>query len=232
MAERAAVQREVGLEEISGGVVRLAGDRWVAVLEVGGVNFGFQSDAEREATLAGFTAWLNSLSADVQLLVRVLPVDMAARVRELERRARGELVGALLAVHLDYLAFLEGLAQARTLLERRFYVAIAVEPGRARRRGDHAWRSLRALAGRSGHASPAADRVAAGKHLTARCDDVGRELARCGVAARRLEDEELYALWCSYWQPERSRQQRLRREFRDYAALVVLAAGRTAPAGV
>lgn len=220
MAERASVQAQVGVEEMVEGVVRLAGPRWVSVLEASGVNVGFQGDTEREATLAGFTGWLNSLSSDVQVLVRVLPVDMSSRVRELEQRARADLSGPLLDVQLAYLAFLDGLARERTLLERHFYIVVSVEPR-------HEIRSVyQVLRGLRRRVWPRRDDAATGMdadvhtRLTVRCDAMARELARCGVPARRLDDGELYDLWCACWQPERSQQQRRHREFRDYVDLV------------
>ena len=48
-----------------------------AVLEVSGIHFGLQGDTEQEAIVGGFAAFLNSLSFPAQVLVRVLPIDIA-----------------------------------------------------------------------------------------------------------------------------------------------------------
>src|SRR6185437_16287550 len=46
------------------------------VIEVGSLNFGLKSVGEQEAILAGYAAFLNSLGYPVQLLTRVLPLDV------------------------------------------------------------------------------------------------------------------------------------------------------------
>ena len=67
-------------------------------------------------------------------------------------------------------------------------------------------------------------REAARRQLTFRCDDVSRQLARCGLSARRLGDLELAQLYLACWSPERARAQRFRQQLDDYTTLAVRAA--------
>ncbi|MBV9542830.1 MAG: hypothetical protein JOY61_00445, partial [Chloroflexi bacterium] len=59
---------------------------------------------------------------------------------------------------------------------------------------------------------------------TFRCEEVARQLARCGLAVRRLSDLELAHLYLACWSPERARAQRIRRRLDDYTTLAVRAA--------
>ena len=209
MSRRASVQTaRLSLEAIEEGVVRLAGGHYRAVLEVGGLNFGLQGEAEQEAVVAGYAAFLNSLSFPVQVLVRVQPIDIDGYIGELERRARHELPDDLAELARDHVAFVRRLARSRTLLERRFFLVVPAETGT--RRG---WPFGRRAGG--------LDAIAARKQLTFRCEEIERQLGRCGLAVRRLGNEELAQLHYACWCPELSRVQRLRRELAEYTALAV-----------
>src|SRR5206468_1703336 len=107
-----------------------------AVLEVGSVNFALKSEAEREAIVAGYAAFLNGLTHPIQVLVLVLPVDLDRHLADLERRAREELSALLADLARDHVAYLRRLARNRTLLERRFFVVI---PARAEGHDRRAW---------------------------------------------------------------------------------------------
>jgi hypothetical protein len=67
------------------------------------------------------------------------------------------------------------------------------------------------------------DAAAARKQLVIRCEEIERQLGRCGLAARRLGNSELAQLYYASWCPELSRVQRLRRDLAEYATLVVQA---------
>ena len=211
----------LGIEAIHDGVVGLTGGEYRAVLEVSGTASPFDDDRRVEAVLAGFATFLNGLSFPVQILVRASPVDLSRYVANLEERGRESLDGQLAALAHDHAAFVQSLARQRTLLERRFYVVVpaeSVEPG--------GWRN------RLGRAADPRDRheprhEAACRQLTFRCDDVGRQLARCGLAVRRLDDLALAHLYLACWSPERARAQRFRQQLDDYSTLAV----RSAPRG-
>jgi hypothetical protein len=206
----------LGIESIEDGVLRLLGGQQRAVLEVGSVNFGLKSDAEQEAIVAGYAAFLNSLSYPVQIVVRVVAIDIEAYLTDLERRLpyAGLDRGSELA--LDHVAFLRRLAHRRTLLERRFYLVV---PGRtAGRSGRRPW-----PIGRRSRTSreTSIDSGEALRELNRRCEEISRDLGRAGLGVRRLDGPELAQLLYGCWCPELSRIQRFRRDLSHYTSLVV-----------
>jgi hypothetical protein len=214
MSKRASVQTaRLSLESIEDEVVVLARGQYRAVLEVSGVHFGLQGDTEQEAIVGGFAAFLNSLSFATQVLVRVLPIDIDGYIGELERRARHELSENLAALARDHVAFVRRLSRNRTLLERHFYLVVPADTESTGSRGT--WSMVRRRGGRDG--------AAARKQLVIRCEEVERQLGRCGLSARRLGNSELAQLYYACWCPELSRVQRLRRDLAEYATLVVQA---------
>ena len=201
----------VGVEAIADDVLHLTGGEERAVLEVTSLNFALQGEREQAATVASFAGFLNSLTFPVQVLVRVLPLDVDGYLLELDRRSR-HLGDGLAELARDHLAYLRRLARSRTLLERRFYLVVPAQAPVAEHRG-RGWPFGR----RVERLGPAAAR----RQLTVRCEELARQLARCGLAARRLSDVELAQLLYACWCPELARVQRLQRDLADYTALVV-----------
>ncbi len=216
--KHASVQTaRLGIEAIHDGVVALAGGEYRAVLEVSGTVSPFEDDARQEALLAGFATFLNALSYPIQILVRASPVDLTRYATNLEERGRHMLDGQLAALARDHAAFVQGLARQRMLLERRFYLVVPAE--RVARTG---WARLFPGLNRAIEQEPR--REAARHQLVFRCDDLSRQLSRCGLTVRRLADPELAQLYLACWSPERARAQRFRQQLDDYTTLAVRAA--------
>jgi hypothetical protein len=216
--KHASVQAiRLGIVGIEQDVVELSGGDYRAVLEVSGTARPFDDDVRLEGLLAGFSTFLNGLSYPIQILVRATPVDLSRYLAALEERGRQLLDGSLGELAHDHAAFVQGLARRRMLLERRFYVVVPAES--APRAG---WMSR---IGGSSRRRPGVEprREAARRQLVFRCDDVRRQLARCGLGARRLGDVELAQLYLVCWSPERARVQRFRQQLDDYTTLAVRA---------
>jgi hypothetical protein len=203
----------VALEAIEDGVVRLAGGLHRAVLEVGAVNFALRGERDQEAIVAGYAAFLNALTFPLQILVRVLPVDVEEYLGGLERRAREERCERLAELARDHVAFVRRLARSRTLLQRAFYVVVPADGATA---GRGPWPFGR-------RRDREVDAAAVHRQLTVRCEEVERQLGRCGLPARRLGDAALAQLEHACWSPELARVQRVRRALADYTAPVVTA---------
>ena len=213
MSRFASIQQvHLDVNSIEEGVLCLSGGRYRAVLEVSSVNFALQGEVERESTVAGFAAFLNALSFPVQILVRVLPIDFEAYLVELERRAL-EFPWDLADLARDHVAFLRRLARSRTLLERRFYLVVPAQEGPHLAVYRRNWPF--------GRQSPNINSAAARKQLTFRCDEVERQLLRCGLTARRLASSQLAQLLYDCWCPELARVQRVRRDLAEYTAPVI-----------
>jgi hypothetical protein len=217
VVKHASVQTaRLGIDAIRMDVVELSRGEYRAVLEVSGTARPFEDDVRLEGLLAGFATFLNGLNYPLQILVRATPVDLTRYLSTLEERGRELLDGQLANLAHDHAAFVQGLARQRTLLERRFYVVVPAEsPPRAD------WRTRLGRTSRTEDDEPR--REAARRQLKFRCDDVGRQLTRCGLSARRLGDLELAQLYLACWSPERARAQRFRQRLDEYTSLAVRA---------
>ena len=220
---RSVQTAHLGVEAIEDGVLRLASGQQRAVLEVGSVNFGLKGEVDQEAIVASYAAFLNSLSYPIQILVRVLGIDIEAYVVDLERRLPHAGSDRLAELGRDHIAFLRRLAHRRTLLERRFYLVVpGPSQGRRRRRLWPFGSGRRAGASRDGRG----DGGEALREINRRCEEITRDLGRAGLSVRRLDGPELAQLLYACWCPDLARIQRFRRDLADYISLVVHAAPR------
>jgi hypothetical protein len=192
----ASAQELLPLDDIVDGVLCLRGGDYRAVLEAQSVNFALKSEVEQEAIMAGYRAFLNSLTYPIQVVVRILPTDVEAYLAGVRGRFGGRGGEALRRLALDHEAFVRRLGRERTLLERRFYVVVpAGLEGTFERRGIR-WhwqgtpRNIRQ------------NLDAAARQLAFRCQELTQALASFGVAARRLDTEEMVQLWSAFLRSE------------------------------
>ncbi len=224
----ASVQVRIDLTAIRDSVACFGSGRqaeYCAVMEVAGSHQSLAKvdDAKQEEVLAAYAQFLNSLTFAFQLVVQVHSVDLGWYMARVEERARS-LSPALVAIARDHAAFVQGLTQQRTLLERRTYVVVpwSAKELRNARSTDLFWRLLRWILRQPTIDDDRAFRdQTIGRQLADRCDAITRQLSRAGLRAARLDDVGLAQLYHLSWAPEIARTQRLRRELADYTALVV-----------
>jgi hypothetical protein len=141
--------------------------------------------------MAGYRVFLNALSYQIQVIVRVLPTDVEAYLVGLRERLGGGSGEALRRLALDHESFVRKLARSRTLLERRFYVIVPPGLEGAFERGGVRWPwPRRSLSGHQNFES-------AVRQLADRCQEIAQGLGAFGVVTHRLGSEELVQLWSS-----------------------------------
>jgi len=213
----ASVQEvHVRLDDINGGVVRLTTGQLRSVLAVSSVSLGLRGETGQEALLAGYAGFLNTLTYPTQTLIRVLPVDIDGYLARLDRRARFDLPPALAEVAHNTAAYLHRKASQRTLLDRDFYCVVPADAP-ARQLGWWPFGRKRRL-----RLDEEAEE-AARKQLGFRCEEITRQLARCGLSARQLTGDELLDLFHACFNADVAGLERARLEHGDPTALVVQA---------
>jgi hypothetical protein len=198
-----------------------------AILEVSSVNYALKSEGEQEAITVSYQAFLNALAFPVQVLVRVVRLDLAPYLARLDtlsaqrtttsvagqqrHAAPAKTVWQQLA-H-DHADFVRDLAARRTLLERRFYLIVPADGETAR--GSRLTRADAGLAGSSvsrllpGHRRRVRRAVEeqlanARQQLNLRSGELVRQLGRIGLEARRLSGHELACLSYNCLTPARA----------------------------
>jgi hypothetical protein len=189
-----------------------------AIVEVQGINFQLKDEAEQELITDIFQNTLAGLSHRLQVLMRVLPLDLAPYFQSLmppparvlsalvERSENGsdppldpETVLGVWREHAASLLYmLRQLAANRTLLERHFYLVIPADLDSAR------GRVTLGLGRRKRKKRLAAEFERARQQLALRTSEVTRQFADMGLVCRRLPDKELIQLAYSCLTPHKA----------------------------
>jgi hypothetical protein len=120
--------------------------------------FALRSPAEQEALVASFAAWLHSLSAPVQILIRAVPLDLSEAIGRLHAAAPWLDHPALSAAAMDHAGYLATLAEQHDLLRHQVIIVLR-EPTPAPP-SDPATRGSRRWPARRGRREPTVDRQA------------------------------------------------------------------------
>jgi hypothetical protein len=221
MRKGSVQQTFVTVEDVIGDVVCLRGTHpqmreYRAAVAVESINFALKSEREQEAILAAYAAFLNGLQFPIQVLAQIRPLALQpyldhvrmerARAREQEIIVEATTVWDQLTD--EYLSFVAGLAEERTILERRFFVMVPADTATADR-GSDPLDVLRRVTSqvfqrRKADPSTRSDFVLARQQLALRVDVVITELGRMGVVAARLGNVALLELCAHALAPDRA----------------------------
>ncbi len=180
----------------------LADGRPRAIFEVFPDDVALADDETLEGQTGRLAGFLHGLSFPLQILLRLVPVDLEEHAREVEAvsASRGPRIAA---AGRDYAGLVRHLCRTGGLLEPHLFVIVGLEGARGslvqQLLGALPWAPQRQLV----HASDAA-------LLDERAGQVALLLDHAGAAPVRLEDAEIAALLYSCWCPERARRQPLR----------------------
>jgi hypothetical protein len=162
-------QNFFGVKEIRDDLVYLDDGSALAVIEIQPINFVFLDDGRKKAVIANFKAFLNQLTAPIQILVRSGPVSLDNYFDRIESSISKNR-RLFLELYSDFRVFVEDYLDTNQAMERRFYVVLSMPPHK--------------------ESSPA--------HLEELVTISLDRLSSCSLDSRRLSDNELSELFRSY----------------------------------
>src|SRR3990167_8888908 len=188
---------------------------WVGlVLSTTAVNFDLLSEAEQDATIYAYWAFLNSITFPVQILIRSKKADITAYFNNLEEAEKGQVNPDIKRQIQKYRDALPIFVQQRAVLDKRFYIIINFSPlemgfkGLGKRNVEKT-KSKRALI---------EDAKAA---LSPKRDHIIKQLARLGLTARQLSSQELIELFYDIYNPAPTGTQRVILDSASYTIPIV-----------
>jgi hypothetical protein len=159
------------------GVLDLGAGGAAVICRASGVAFSLRTEVEQDALVRGFARLLHSITAPVQVLVRVVPVDLAGMVRAIERAAAELPHPALEDAAREHAGFLSSLAARRDVLGREILVVFGEPSG-----------------------GPAACEM-----LGRRAEQAASLLAAAGVTLRRLDGAQAMVALAGSMRPDQRR---------------------------
>ncbi len=181
--KKASSRQQIAIKGVSDDILLLPNNEYRAVLRVSALNFELKSEAEQDALIDTYQSFLNSLSTDLQILIRVRELDMDKYLADFTRRSESEEEEVYKKQNQNYIKFVSKMVTTNKILTRHFYVVVP-------------------LANES-------DFAIVKEQLALNVDIVTKGLARMGMHSDRLKDLQLLELFYSFYNPADAKRQPL-----------------------
>jgi hypothetical protein len=211
---KASTQEHLDIEDIVDDLVILK-TGWVAlVMSTTAVNFDLLSEAEQDATIYAYGAFLNSLSFPLEVLVRSKKADITAYFNSLEEAETAQPNPDMRRQIGKYKDFIQSTVQQRTVLDKKFYLVINFSPLEA---------GIGGLGARkpSGAKSKGELLTEAKAALAPKRDHVIKQTARLGLSTKQLTTQELVELFYDIYNPAPTGTQRVLLDTASYTTPIV-----------
>lgn len=121
-------QRYLDIAEIKEDVVILKDGTIRAVLLVSSINFSLKNVDEQNAIVQSYMGFLNSLDFPIQVVIQSRKMnidDYLKRLKEAEKLQKNELLRNQIS---DYRDYIRQLVEIGEIMQKRFYVAVPLDP--------------------------------------------------------------------------------------------------------
>lgn len=187
---------------------------WIAlVVNTTAVNFDLLSEAEQDATIYAYGAFLNSLTFPIEILIRSKKADISEYFQALAEAEKMQPNPDLKRQIQKYEDFIQATVQQRTVLDKKFYIVISYSPVET---------GFGMIGKKTSNAKVKGAVLEAAKaSLYPRRDHVAKQLARLGLSARQLTSQELVELLYDIYNPAPTGTQRVLLDSAAYTAPLV-----------
>ena len=177
----------IPVESVKQNSVILKDGSVVMVLQTSAVNFDLLSENEQLAIIGSFAALLNSLSFSIQILIRSKKLDITHYLNTLKEAERKQHNPLLQLMMQHYRAFVAAIIRDNEVLDKQFFVILAVSPI-----------ELGVMKASDAEASLAKALTI----LNPRRDHILKQLSRIGLKADQLDNERLIRLFYDIYNDE------------------------------
>lgn len=175
------------IDKITDDVAILKDGSVVMVIQTSAVNFDLLSENEQLAIIGSFAALLNSLSFSIQILIRSKKLDISHYLNTLKEAERKQTNPLLQLMMQRYRAFVAAIIRDNEVLDKQFYVILAVSPI-----------ELGVVSSSNYEKNlPKAQNL-----LGPRRDHILKQLSRIGLKSTQLTDERLIRLFYDIYNDE------------------------------
>lgn len=183
----ASTQKFIEIEDIVNNIVFFSGQNAAMVIEVTATNFALLSKEEKEAKIASYVAFLNSLSFSIQIFIRNKQLDISSYLKLLETQQSTEANPIVKERIRLYREFVAEMIKVNVVLDKNFYIIVsysALEKGIG---------AVASMIKNKGTVSGFIGNAKAGLHTKAQ--SIQSQLASLNLKTKILEHDDLAALF-------------------------------------
>lgn len=187
-SKKVSSRKQIQIKEVRDDILILPHNEYRLVIETSSINFELKSEEEQDTIIDTFQNFLNSLSTQLQILIRVREVDVDHYLEQITKSKEIEKEKVYREQLDNYTQFIQRLVTGNKILSRRFYVVIPY------------------------HNTNAKDFKLIKEQLYLTRDIVQRGLEKIGMKVKPLNSLELLDLFYSFYNPTKIKTQPLRSE--------------------
>ncbi|MFH1896044.1 MAG: hypothetical protein ABH814_01025 [bacterium] len=208
-AVKTTTQNHLDIETIRDGLVILKDGGVRLLLTVSAVNFDLLSEREQDAAIDAYGSLLNSLSFQVQILIKSKRMDISQYLNWLSSEKTKQPSQKRIAEIKEYEEYIKQIVAKNDVLDKKFFVTIpynsvSIKP----KQSPVDW--LRNREPQPKFLMPQKTLVKkALLELEPKRDHLIKQFARIGIGARQMQNQELVELFYAAYNPQISRFQKI-----------------------
>lgn len=207
---KASTQRFLPIAEIRNDTVMLKNGGLRAVLQVEAVNFNLKSETEQQGIIAGYGAFLNTVTFPLQIVIRSMRTNIDGYIATLQTLEEKQQNALLKSQTESYIAFIQRLLDMADIMQKRFYVVVPFDHVATKKTMFSQFLDWISPDDSSGKANERIHGFAsASKSLTERVELVAAGLNNVGLHSNRLNTRELLSLYYEIYNPKTSQHQKI-----------------------
>jgi len=212
---KASTQQHLDVDDITENLVLLKNGSVAMILSTTAVNFDILSEAEQDATIYAYAAFLNSLSFPLQVIIRSKKADITSYFKHLEESMRNQPNPDLKKQIQKYMEFIKSTVQKKTILDKHFYFVINYAPFKVGFQGIGKPKQT------NQKRSKAQIIKDAKVNLFPRRDHLIKQSSRLGLITEQLVSKDLIELFYDIYNPAPTGTQRIILDTASYTAPLV-----------
>lgn len=208
---KAATQLHLRIAEIRDNTVVLKNGGLRGILKVSSMNFNLKSEAEQNAIIYSYQAFLNTLEFPVQIVIRSRKLDLDNYIERLRGLGEKQKNTLLQRQTFEYIDYIQRLIEYADIMEKEFYVVVPVDPARAT-----AQNFIEKFWGRMHPADTIASIIRRHqefdqlkKNLQQRLLTISAGLENCGLKVEQMATSDLIALFYQIYNPITARNEKI-----------------------
>lgn len=182
---KTSARHQIAIKGVRDGILMLPGNEYRAILQVSSLNFELRSEEEQDAIIETYESFLNSVGANLQILIRTREIDMDKYLEDLREQLDSESIPIYRAQLTYYDEFIRSLITDNKILTRHFYIVVSHK-----------------MTGK-----PDFDLVA--EQLKIKLDIIAKGMARIGMQTNQLDSLAVLDLFYSFYSPTQAKLQPL-----------------------
>jgi hypothetical protein len=207
---QSTTQRYLPIAEIRNDTVLLKNGGIRAVIQVEALNFNLKSETEQQSIIAGYGAFMNTLTFPIQVSIRSIKTNIDNYLASISQLGEKQQNPLLKQQTLHYVNFIQQLLEVADIMQKHFYVIIPIDQTIRKKTLLEQFMDWLHPDDTLAKASIRNRNLIGGlKELNERSELVMTGLNNVGLHTRRLSTRELLILYYEIFNPKTSQHQKI-----------------------